>query len=602
MIRNYLKVAFRNLVRNKAHTFINMAGLSVGLACSLLILLWVQNELDMDAFHKNGKNLYQVYEQQHFDNKIHGQYYTPGILAAEIKRVIPEVQYATNATFYEEHTFKVGDKIIKLDGGSADADFFKMFTYPLVQGSAQNALRTISDISISEKMAVDFFGSTQAAMGKTLRLDNRKDFIVTSVFENVGANSSIKFDYLINWLSFLEDNPWAKQWGNNTPYTYLQLRADANPEVVDKKITHILENLDKDEKKGTFTEELSIQRFDQVYLHSNFTNGKIDGGRIGYVHLFSIVAVFILLIACINFMNLTTARSVKRAKEIGVRKVVGAVRGVLIRQFISESLLLTLMAVIVSLVILVALLPLFNQVTQKQIELPFHDVQFWARLLVITLITGVVSGSYPALFLSSFNPVKVLKGTLKLDSGTTLLRKGLVVFQFVLSITLIIGTIIISRQVSYIQSVNLGFDRENMVYIPLEGDLIKSYEVFKDEALKMPGIKAVTRSTSPPTGMTSSTVGVEWEGKIPNTTVSFCNAAVGYDFMSTLKLKMVSGRDFSKSFATDSTAYIVNETAVKRLGYADPMGKSLTMWGVKGKIIGVVKDFHFSSLHDQIKP
>jgi putative ABC transport system permease protein len=602
MIKNYLKVAWRNLVRNKAHTFINMAGLSVGLACSLLILLWVQNELDMDAFHKNGANLYQVYEQQHYDNKVNGQYATPGVLAAEMKRAFPEVQYAVSATFYDQHTFKVGDKIIKLAGGSADADFFKMFSYPLLQGNAQNTLRTISDIAISKKMAEEFFGSSQSAMGKTIRLDDRKNFIVTSVFENVGANSSLKFDYLINWFSFLEDNPWAKQWGNNTPYTYLQLRPDANPVLLDQKIKHFLENLDKDEKKGTFTQELSMQQFDQVYLHSNFKEGKIDGGRIEYVHLFSIIAVFILLIACINFMNLTTARSVKRAKEIGVRKVVGAVRGVLIRQFISESLLLTFMAVIVSLFILVALLPLFNQVTQKQIQLPFHQLQFWVQLLVITLITGIISGSYPALFLSSFNPVKVLKGTLKLDSGTTLFRKGLVVFQFVLSVVLIIGTIIISRQITYIQSINLGFDRENLVYVPLEGNLIKNYEVFKNEALKMPGIKSITRSTSPPTQMTSSTVGVEWEGKMPGTSISFSDAIVGYDFTSTVKLKMAAGRDFSRSFATDSDAYIINETAAKRLGYPDPIGRSLTMWGTKGQIIGVVKDFHSSSLHDQIKP
>ncbi len=602
MIKNYLKVAWRNLVKNKVHTFINMAGLSVGLACSLLILLWVQNELDMDAFHKNGQYLYQVYEQQHYDNKVNGQYYTPGVLAAEIKRVVPEVQYAVNATFYEEHTFKVGDKIIKLDGGSADADFFKMFSYPLVQGDAQNSLRTVSDISISQKMAEEFFGSAQQAMGKTLRLDNRKDFIVTSVFENVGANSSLKFDYLINWLSFLEDNPWAKKWGNNTPYTYLQLRADANPALVDKKLTHLLAGLDKDEKPGTFTEDLSIQRFDQVYLHSNFTNGKIDGGRIGYVHLFSIVAIFILLIACINFMNLTTARSVKRAKEIGVRKVVGAVRGVLIRQFISESLLLTSMAVLVSLILLVALLPYFNQVTQKQIELPFHEPLFWVKLLVITLITGVVSGSYPALFLSSFNPVKVLKGALKLDSGTTLFRKGLVVFQFVLSVVLIIGTIVISRQISYIQSINLGYDRENLIYVPAEGKLAPNYEVFKNEALKMPGIQAVTRSSNSPTNIAQSTVGVQWIGKDPSLNISFTDAAIGYDFIRTMKLKMVAGRDFSKDFASDSAGYILNETALKRIGYADPIGKSFTMWGNKGKIIGIVKDFHFNSLHEQIKP
>ncbi|MGZ3874827.1 MAG: ABC transporter permease [Mucilaginibacter sp.] len=602
MIKNYIKVAWRNLVRNKAHTFINMAGLSVGLACSLLILLWVQNEQQVDAFHKNGAHLYSVYERQYFDHKVTAQYYTPGVLAAEMKRVIPEVAYATNAVFYEQHTFKAGDKVLKIKGGSADADFFKMFSFPLVAGNEQNALNTASGIALSERMAGDFFGSSRQAMGKTIRVDNRKDFVITAVFKDVGSNSSINFDYLINWASFLQDNPWAKEWGNNTPYTYIQLRSDANAAVVDKKITHFLENLDKYEKKGTFTQELGLQRFDEVYLHGNFTNGKIDGGRIGYVHLFSMVAVFILLIACINFMNLTTARSVKRAKEIGVRKVVGALRSVLIKQFISESLLLTSIAVLISLLMLVGLLPVFNQITQKQIGLPFYELSFWLKLVLITLITGIVSGSYPALFLSSFNPVKVLKGTMKLDAGTTLFRKGLVVFQFVLSVVLIIGTIIVSRQVNYVQSANLGFDRENLVYIPMEGNLAANYAVFKNEALKMPGIKSITRSSTQPTGMTSSTVNVQWDGKDPALNISFANAAVGYDFISTVKLKVVAGRSFSRDFATDTNGYMINETAAKRLGYANPIGRSLTIWGAKGTIIGVLKDFHFSSLHDQIKP
>jgi len=602
MIKNYLKIAWRNLIKNKAHSFINIAGLSVGLACSFLILLWVQNELDMNSFHKNGKNLYQVYERQYYDNKINGQYYTPGLLATEIKRRVPEVAYSTNADLDEWHTFKVADKIISMEGGAADSSFFNMFSYPLLQGTAQNALKDPLDIAISEKMAVAFFGSPQQAMGKTIRLDDRKDLMVTTVFENVGINSSIKFDYLINWQSYLLDNPWAKDWDNNSPLTYLQLRTDADPVAVDRKIRYIEHDLNKNEKQGSFTQELGLQRFDEVYLHSTFVNGKIDGGRIEYVRLFSIVAVFILLIACINFMNLTTARSVKRAKEIGVRKVVGAVRGALIKQFISESLLLTAVAVIFSLLIMAALLPYFNQITQKQIDLPFAQPVFWSKLLLITVITGFISGSYPALYLSSFNPVKVLKGALKLDTGTTLFRKGLVVFQFVLSVVLIIGTIIVSKQVNYIQSINLGYDRDNLVYIPMHGNLVTSYEVFKNEALKIPGVRSVTRMSGSPTDITPSTVGVNWEGKDPNTKVSFSDAAIGYDFMSTLKLKMIAGRDFSKDFGTDSAGYIINETALKRIGYANPIGKPFTLWGNKGTIIGVVKDFHFNSLHQQIKP
>jgi putative ABC transport system permease protein len=602
MIKNYLKVAWRNLVRNKVHTFINIAGLSVGLVCSLLILLWVQNETGIDAFHKNSLRLYQVYERQYYDHKINAQYYTPGVLAAEMKRVIPEVEYATSANFNEQHTFKIGDKILKLTGGSADADFFKMFSYPLLQGNAQTALNNPSDIAISQKMAIAFFGSTQSAIGKTIRSDSQKDFIITSVFGDPGENSSQQFDYLINWYSYLQDNPWAKEWGNNTPLTFIRLHAGANPALVDKKITYLLQKLDKDEKKGIFTQELGLQRFDNVYLHGNFKNGKIEGGRIEYVQLFSIVAIFILLIACINFMNLTTARSVKRAREIGVRKVVGALRSALIWQFISESLLLTSIAVIIALLMLIGLLPFFNQVTQKQIELPFSQFAFWIKLTGLTLVTGVISGSYPALFLSSFNPVKVLKGSMKLDSGTTLLRKGLVIFQFVLSVVLIIGTIIVSKQVNYIQSINLGYDRENLVYIPMEGALVQNYEVFKNEGLKMPGIRSITRSTSKPTNITQSTVVVEWDGKDPNTNISFTDAAVGYDFISTMNLKMVTGRDFSKDFGTDSIGYILNEAALKRTGYTEPIGKPFTMWGNKGKIIGIVRDFHFSSLHEQIKP
>ncbi len=556
----------------------------------------------MDAFHKNGKYLYQVYERQYYDNKVSGQYLTPGLLASEIKHQMPEVKYAVSVNPDEWHTFKVGDKIISLEGGSADSDFFKMFSYPLLQGNAENALNNPLGIAVSRKMAIAFFGSPQAAMGKTIRLDDQKDLMITSVFENAGRNSSIKFDFLINWFSYLQDNPWAKEWDNNDPLTYIQLREDANPAIVDSKIKYLLNKLDKFEQKGSFVQELGLQRFDQVYLHSNFTNGKIDGGRIEYVRLFSVVAIFILLIACINFMNLTTARSVKRAKEIGVRKVVGALRGTLIKQFISESLLVTSGAVLVSLFIVVALLPYFNQITQKEIELPFAQPGFWLKLVLITLVTGIISGSYPALFLSSFNPVKVLKGAMKLDSGTTLFRKGLVVFQFVLSVVLIIGTVIVSKQVNYIQSKNLGYERDNLVYIPLKGNLVKSYEVFKDEALNIPGIAAVTRMSTSPTDISSSTIGVNWEGKDPNTRVSFSDAAVGYDFISTLKLKMVAGRDFSRGFATDSASYIINETALKRIGYADPIGKPFTLWGTRGKIIGIVKDFHFNSLHEQIKP
>ena len=602
MIKNYLKIAWRNLINNKAHAFINMAGLSVGLACSLLIMLWVQNELSVDAFHKNKSRLYNVYERRYFDHKTSGQYSTPGVLAAEMKKVFPEVEYAVNAVYNENNTFMAQNKIIRFRGGAADADFFKMLSYPLIQGSVQTALGSPLSLAISRKMAESFYGSPQAAIGKTIRFENKKDFTISAVFENLPANTQEKFEYLINWNAFLIENPGAKEWGNNWPRTTVMLQADANPILFEKKIIHFLDNYDTGQKKGVFTTQLDIQRFDEKYLHGNFAGTKFETGRIEYVHLFSIVAVFILLIACINFMNLTTARSVKRAREIGIRKVVGAVRSVLIKQFIGESLLITSLAVIVSLILLILLLPLFNQVTQKQIELPFDQADFWLKLVGITIITGLVSGSYPALFLSSFNPVKVLKGALKLDSGTTFFRKGLVVFQFVLSVIMIIGTIIVARQMNFIQSRNLGYDRENLVYMPVEGELKSQYTVFKSEALKMPGVKSITVSGSKPTIIDNGTVGVEWTGKDPNVSIRFAQNAVGYDFVNTLKLNLLAGRDFSKDFPTDTAGYIINETAAKRIGYTSPVGQPLTLWGQKGKIIGVLKDFHINSMHEPIIP
>lgn len=581
---------------------INILGLALGLACSLLILLWIQNELDIDAFHINNKQLYTVYKRSYYDHKLHGSYDTPGVLDEELKKQIPEIQYATEFSYFNFHTFQVGDKILKLNGTNAGADYFKMFSFQLIEGTPGSALNTPASIAISKKMAIDFYGSPQQAIGKTIKYENKKNFTITAVFDDLPKNASQKFEYLINWSAFLEDNSWAKSWGNNGPTTYLMLRKDANAARVEQKLTHFLDNLNTEQKKGVFTIELGMQPFSKVYLHSNFTDDKIDGGRIENVHLFSIVAVFILLIACINFMNLTTAQSVKRAREIGVRKVIGAVRSVLIQQFIGESLLLTSVAVIFSLVLLFLLLPVFNTITGKQIDLPFNQLMFWLRLIAIAAITGIISGIYPALFLSSFKPVKVLKGAIKLAPGATLFRKGLVIIQFVLSVGLIISTIIISRQVNFIQNQNLGFDRENLVYIQFQGELHNKYGVFKTEAMRMPGIQQVTHISDTPTDIENGTGGVSWEGKDPNLDIEFTYATVGYDLAKTLKLKFTQGRDFSKDFATDTAGYLVNETALKRIGYTNPIGKPLTFWGKKGTIIGVLKDFHFASLHDPITP
>jgi len=605
MLKNYFKIAFRNMMRYKIFSLINILGLALGMTCSILILLLVQDERSIDNFHENKDRLFVVYQRQFIDNKIEAGYFTPGLLGNEIKRVIPEIEYASgfawvdNAT--DRLTFQAGDKIMKFDGCYADSDYFKMASYSLLKGNKTTSLSSPVSLCISEKMAKAFFGSADAAIGKTLRYENKKDLTITGVFADVKNNSSVRYDFLINWFTFLDDNSWAKDWGNNGPNVLVLLRKNADPQLVDKKIRKFLDKYNKDQT-ASFHVELGLQKLSEKYLHSRFKNGYLSGGRIEYVRLFSIVAIFILIIACINFMNLTTARSARRAKEIGVRKVAGAVKTALMRQFLSEALMITGFAALLSLVIVIVLLPYFNHLTQKQIEFPFTNIYFWISIVVLTFVTGIASGIYPAVFLSSFKPITVLKGTLKFSNRSTFFRKGLVVFQFVLSIILITGTIIISKQVNYIQKANLGYDRENLVYIPVEGELRKTYNVFKETALNAPGVKSVSIMGETITNIGSSSYGLDWEGKDPNSSPDFTNTFEGYDFVKTLNLQLVAGRDISKDFASDSAGYLINESALKIIGYKDPVGKPLTLWGMKGTIVGVLKDFHFSSLHDRIRP
>lgn len=599
MFQSYIKTAWRNLIKNRTFSLINILGLALGMTSSLLILLWVNDEKNIDGFHQLEDRLYTIYERQYHDGQIDAGYYTPGLLADEMKIVLPEVEYASGMAWNELETFEVDEKILKQSGNHAGADFFKIFSYPLIQGDAANALKSPVDIAISRKMAEDFFGSPEKAIGKSIRYQNRKDLKVTAVFENVSAASSMKFDYLVNWETFLETNSWAREWGNNGPATYLVLKGGTDVAQFRKKITKFLELYNKDEN---FRIELDVQLFSGKYLQSNFKNGELVGGRIQYVKLFSIVAVFIVLIACINFMNLTTARSVKRAKEIGIRKVVGAFRSALIRQFMGEALWIVILSFILSVLCVVLLLPAFNTVVQKQISIPYSKPVFWLALFSITLFTGFISGSYPAFYLSSFNPIRVFKGSLKFSNSALWLRKGLVVFQFVLSILLIIGTMVVTKQVNYIQSINLGYDRENLIYIPLEGELTGKYEVFKEQSLRMAGVQSITRITQTPTSISNGTGGVVWEGKDPSSKLQFTQAAIGYDFTKTMHVEMVKGRDFSDQFASDSIGYIVNETALKIFNYKDPIGMPLTFWQKKGAIVGVIKDFHFNSLHNAINP
>ncbi len=603
MFRNYLKTAWRNLVRNKAFSFINIFGLALGLACSLMIFLWIRDEKSVDSFHTNAKQLFQVYERSSYDGKVTASYPTQGLLAEELKRTVPGIQYASGFEYAAapeaSNTFRVGDKIAKRNGMFAGGDFFSMFSFPLIEGNAKTAILNPSSIAISKSMADVFFESPAQAVGKIIRFDDKEDLQVTAVFADIPANSSLQFDFLRSWTDFVKQNDWVHNWGNTSPQTFIQLSREASPEKVEAAIKDFIYRY-KPKADGMKT-ALALQPFADRYLHSSFKDGYIDGGRIEYVHLFSIIAVFVLLIACINFMNLVTAGSVHRAREVGVRKVIGAVRASLIVQFIGEAILATLLAIGIALVFVGFSLPAFNQLTGKQLQLAINDPFFWLTAGGLLLLTALIAGSYPAFFMSSLKPVHVLKGDLKFSWSNRLFRKGLVVFQFTLSIVLITATIVIYRQMNYVQHKNLGYNRDNLLYLPLEGGLIGKYNVFKDEALAHTDIVDVSKMRNSPTVIEHHTGSISWPGKPPNLVVDFADGVVGYDFVKTMQLQMASGRDFDRAYA-DTASYLLNETAVNKIGLKDPVGKRISWGNHEGTIIGVIKDFHFNSLHETIEP
>lgn len=604
MFRNFLKITWRSQVRSKSFSLLNIFGLAVGAACSLLIILWVRDEKGIDNFHENGDRLYILYERQFLNHIPNAGYGTEGLLANELKQTIPDIELASSFAWITDDPdrllFEVGDKAMKFDGCYADADYFKMMSFPLLEGNMSTALNSPSSISISETMAKAFFGDARHAINKTITYENKKDLLVTAVFKDVPSKASTKYDFIINWKEFLSENPWATDWGNTGINTIILLRKTAKVDLVKKQLKGFLDKYKG--KSANYNAELEMQPFGDSYLNSTFKDGYISGGRVTYVKLFSLIAIFILIVACINFMNLATARSIKRGKEIGVRKVVGASKFSLVRQLIGEALVVATISVFVALLLVVLSLPAFNQLTGKNIEFPYADSVFWINVLALISVMGILSGSYPAFVLASFNPITVLKGKLRFGKTSLLLRKGLVVFQFTLSMILIIGTILIAKQMKYVRNMNLGYDRENLIYLPMDGDLPNKYEVFKQEALNAEGIKSISWSGELPTAVGSQTWGIDWEGKDPNMNQLFTQTAVGYDYVKTLNLDLLEGRDFSKQYATDSTSFLVNEAALKVLGFKDPIGKTLNVWGKKGQIVGILKDFHFSSLHERIAP
>jgi ABC-type antimicrobial peptide transport system permease subunit len=616
MIKNYFKIAFRNVVRNKGISAINICGLALGILCCLFIFLWVQDEKRVDNFHANGEDLFAVYATSTANGKVDGSYsaaflVAPGtsrpLFAMEnINETIPEIEYqAYYATGYElpwghPETFQVGDKKMKMEGSRAGEDFFKIFSFKLIEGTAETALKDIGGVAISKRMAEMFFGSPEKAMGKTMRFENRTDFKVTAVFDNIPRHSSLRFDYLFNW----EAQKTKLEFASNEIRSYMKLTKGADVSTVEGKLNNFLTK--RVEKRPGLEQRAGLIRFSDQYLYGSFANGKPTGGRIEYLRIFSGVGLFILLIACINFMNLSTARSVKRAKEVGLRKVVGSSRTSLVLQFFGESLLFSFLAMLVSLALLILLLSAFNDLTGKEIAFPVAEPSFWAFMLVLLLATGIAAGSYPALYLSSLKPVRILKGVVRFTKGGLWFRQGLTVFQFAMSIVLLIATIVISQQTRFVQNAHLGFDRENLVYLRVEGQLANRshYLHFKDRISELPGVAMVDRSTEAPHDMGFSVAeAIDWEGKEKNSAVYFSPASVGMDFIKLMNLEVVAGRGFSKAMATDSTdAFMVNEEAVRQMGLKNPIGKWISAWKKKGHIIGILKDYHTQSLHEKIKP
>jgi predicted permease len=596
MIKNYIKTTWRNLLSNKAFSLINISGLALGMICSLLITLWLKDELMMDKFHANNQRLYRVMENQQYAGSISTFASTPGILAENIVKDIPEIKMASQFLWEEQPLLTVGDTYDKEKGRYAQKDFLKMFSFKLAKGDPATALDRPDAIVLSKKLAEKYF-KKEDAMGKIIRIDNKDNAIVTGILEDIPETSSVKFDFLMNYDHWLKQNDWAKEWGNNGPRCYVLLSENTSFEKANAKVKSYIKTKNKDSNVDLF-----LQNFGESYLYSNWEAGKQNGGRIEYVRIFSIVAIIILLIACINFMNLATAKSLKRSKEIGVRKVVGARKKQLIAQFIGESMFISFLAMCLSVIAVFFILPAFNSLTEKHLALNIIDFSSIGLILLLTIVTGLIAGSYPALFMSSLNPITVLKGKLKLNWGANLFRKALVILQFSMSVILIICMIVIFRQINYINNKNLGFAKENLLYMPLEGALSKNFETFKQELQKQPGIKSVTSAQSDPLEVGSSTVGVRWPGKDTTKLLLFNTNPITYDYIKTMGIVMVAGRDFRTDFGMDTLNYLVNEAAAKQIGYKDPVGKELTMWGDKGTIIGLMKDYHTNSLHQAIEP
>ncbi len=597
MFKHSLLLTVRNFKKYKDSFIINLIGLTTGLACTMLIYLWVNDELGVDKFHTKDSRLYQIMEHQQYAEEIMTTNSTPGILSEALVAEFPEFEHAATTSWVSHHTLSVGELNVKARGIHVGEDYFNIFSYPLIRGDANQVLSDKNAIVISEALAFKLFKSLENVIGKRVEFQHEMSFLVTGVFENIPQNSSEQFDFALSFENFKDKNAWVLEWDNNGPKTYATLKEGSDPELVEKKIAPFIKSKNRQSNVTLF-----LKPYSEKYLYGTYENGVLSGGRIEYVRLFSIIAVFILIIACINFMNLSTARASRRSREVGIKKAVGAQQRSLIFQYIGESVLMTLLSLVLAIIIVWLVLPEFNNITGKQIALHLGFSQvLW--FIFMGLLTGLVSGSYPALYLSGFKPAAILKGEIRGSLGELWARRGLVVFQFSLSIILIVSVLVIFKQIEYVQGKNLGYDKDNVIYFPIEGKTKENADTFLNELKQVPGVVNASSIGHRLIGRQSNTSGLDWEGKDPDDLILFENVRTNYGLIETLGIEMKEGRSFSRDFSSDTTKIIFNESAIKVMGLKDPIGQVIRLWGeIDLEIIGVVKDFHFQSLHEVINP
>ncbi|MBL7845129.1 MAG: ABC transporter permease [Cyclobacteriaceae bacterium] len=601
MLLNYLKIALRNLQRNFTYSFINIFGLSIGIACSILIMLWIADEYQFDRFHEKRDNLYKVMMNQTFSGRIGSQIAMPYPLKDALPEYSSKIKHTVITNWGEGFLLTADENKITKVGLAVSEDFLKIFTFPLMQGDVNTALNEQNSIVLTESVAKALFGN-EDPLSKLVKIDNNQELKVTGVMRDFPDQTTFSnYHYLIPFSFYESIQPWVRnsreRWDNNSFQLYVELERGSTQEEVTASIKDIV----KKNSADTLTQpQVFLHPVSDLRLYSKFENGKATGGMIEYVRLFGAIAIFVLLIACINFMNLATARSEKRAREVGIRKSIGSRKKELVAQFLGESLLITTFAFFVAVVLVELSLPMYNTLVNKNLLIDYTNPYLWTGAVALILVTGTLAGSYPAFYLSSFQPVKVLKGKIQTGKHVSLPRKILVTLQFGFSIFLIIGTIVIYQQIMHVKDREIGFDRENLMMVWTNTELSDSYETIKNELIASGAVKHVTKSNSPVTSIFANNI-VEWPGMEPGTRVVFSTIATEYDYVKTMGIKLLEGRDFSKEF-NDSTNVIINQAAVDVMGLTEPIGSKVNMWGGEFTIVGVTENVIMNSPYEPVAP